>query len=129
MHLKAGQKGNCRQIRDAQVSVINKWAQDRMASDGDKDIVFAGDFNDTLNSSTTKKLGEGTDLHMVTSESAIRDEWSHPVTHRLIDHIGVTTANGGSLEEYIPGTTGVVKEKVSSDHRPVVSSFKDVDND
>lgn len=130
MHLKAGQKGDCKQIRDAQVSVINKWAKDRMAAGEDKDIIFAGDFNDTLNSSTTRKLGEGTDLHMVTSEAAIRDEWSHPVTHRLIDQIGVTTVNGGSLEEYIPGTTGVVRgERVTSDHRPVVASFKDVDND
>jgi len=129
MHLKAGQKPDMKKIREAQVERINDWAQDRMASGGDKDIVFVGDFNDTLNSSTTRKLGEGTSLHMATSEAAARGDWSHPVTKRLIDHVGVTTTGGGSLEEYIPGTTGALRERVPSDHRPVVSSFKDVDND
>ena len=129
MHLKAGQKSKTRGIREAQVEKINEWAQKRMTSGEDKDIIFVGDFNDTLNSKTTKKLGEGTSLHMTTSETAARDEWSHPVTHRLIDQIGVTTKEGGSLEEYIPGTTGTVKDRITSDHRPIVSSFRDVDND
>jgi len=100
-----------------------------MAGGNDKDVIIVGDFNDTLNSSTTRNLGEGKDFHMTTSEAAARNEWSHPVTRRLIDQIGVTTAQGGSLEEYIPGSTGVVREKTTSDHRLVVGSFKDVDND
>jgi len=129
MHLKAGQKSKPRKIREGQVEKINDWAQDRMASGVDKDIIFVGDLNDTLNSKTTKKLGEGKSIHMTTAESAARDEWSHPVTHRLIDHIGVTTGEGGSSEEYIPGTTGAIKDRVTSDHRAIVSSFKDVDND
>jgi len=100
-----------------------------METDPDKDIIVVGDYNDFLQSGTTKKLGAGKTLQMTTSEPESRGEVSHHGHYRsLIDHIGITKGKGAA-EEYIPNTTYVVQGDSNSDHSPVVASFRNVDND
>jgi len=127
MHLKAGGK-KTQHIRLAQAEEVGKWKQDRIAAGGDRDIIMVGDFNSELNSGTTRVFGEGGDTHFTTAETYARKYYTHARSGRVIDHIAVS--EGGALEEYIPGTTGTINDRNrSSDHRMVVGSFRDVDND
>jgi hypothetical protein len=90
-----------------------------------------GDFNDTLNSSTTRKLGEGTDLHMVTSEAAIRDELVPSCNTQAYRSYRSYHGKMEALWKNISPVLQVWYEEKGLHQITglLVASFKDVDND
>jgi len=134
-HLKAMFDPSSVKKRKEQAMEINKWLQNHLKENNDKDVIIVGDFNDFVGSEALNIM-DGNLLHYATSE-APDGFYSNIPYGGIIDHTSVTTVKGGSSEEYIPGTINTVDEHNYknyedrvSDHKPVWFEVRsDIDND
>lgn len=130
LHFKATQSNASRQIRRFQSIILMDWYNAR-PDDADEDVIFLGDWNDYYDSEwlesatstlffTTTTLPEG-------SHSFLGDEFES-----LIDHIAVSRGTGAedefcsvSLFDFDDiGTDEDTFERLASDHRPVIATFR-----
>jgi len=134
-HLKAMFDPKSVKKRKEQAREINKWLQNHLKENNDKDVIIVGDFNDFVGSEALNIM-DGNLLHYATSETP-DGFYSNIPYGGIIDHTSVTTVKGGSSEEYIPGTINTVDEHNYknyedrvSDHKPVWFEVRsDIDND
>ena len=107
IHNKARMDDRGKKIRGGQAKEINKWLKEQANTNPDKDIIVVGDYNDFVNSKTTKTMSSGV-LYMSTAEAAARGEYSNIPHKSLIDQVGITSIEGGAEGEYIKGSAHVM---------------------
>jgi endonuclease/exonuclease/phosphatase family metal-dependent hydrolase len=107
--------------------LLGAWVHDFLRTAPDKDLVVAGDFNDTLGSPALETFAEKSGCRPLTAE--IRREYSNRKYRVLLDHIFVSP----DVAKSRLGSVRVVHlewffspaelEKIS-DHDPVIADFK-----
>lgn len=135
-HLKAMFDPASVEKRKEQAQKVNEWVQNHLKESKDKDVILVGDFNDFVGSEALNILDSGDIVHYVTEE-APEGFYSNIPYGGIIDHGALTTAAGGSEEEYIKGSLRTIDEteykdyqKRVSDHKPVLFEVRsDIDND
>ena len=135
-HLKARFDDKSLKKRKKQAQVLNNWLGNHMKECGDKDVIVVGDFNDFVGSDALNTMGKDNMLHFA-AEEAPDGMYSNIRYKSIIDHGGISSVEGGAMEEYIPGSLDTVDEKdypgytkSVSDHKPIFFEVRsDIDND
>lgn len=133
VHLKARMDRRSKARREAAVRALESWAEDRVYSGADPDLMIAGDWNDMLTVAPRHNvfrpfLDAPNRYRFLTQEVADIGDYSCIPWTSLIDHVLVTTP---LLEAYGDGTTEAVHLEKSvasyvddvSDHRPIRVRF------
>jgi endonuclease/exonuclease/phosphatase family metal-dependent hydrolase len=130
VHFKAGGVGHPRS-KDAKKRLeecrrLGLWVRAFLARSADKDLLIAGDCNDTLGSPALEALARESGCRPLTAE--IRRQYSHRPTRVLLDHLFASpdvieyeqrSVRAVHLETVF---TPAALEKIS-DHDPVAASF------
>lgn len=126
VHQKSGFFEDSKEIRNKQSEMMNRWIDNYLETNTDKDLVVMGDFNDFVGSEALNNISEGGILHYAT-EDLPKGEFTNIPHKGIIDHIGYSAVKGGADEEVKKETIRTIDHrnypgytKWGSDHKPVL---------
>ncbi|RMF81134.1 MAG: hypothetical protein D6737_05920 [Chloroflexi bacterium] len=126
LHLKATQETPSQRIREAQMTLLAQWFDER-PPDADEDVIILGDYNDLLDAAPLQPISEI--FFFATSELPDDAVSFIGAEHRsLIDHIALSPGTGASDEfcsivVFDPAQIDLTEaefQQLASDHLPLV---------
>jgi endonuclease/exonuclease/phosphatase family metal-dependent hydrolase len=133
VHLKAQLDAESEERRREACGLLDAWVSERLAADGEHDIVLVGDWNDEITDGTANNvfqvfLDKPEQYTVLTLPAAEAGQFTYIPFQSFIDHVIVTA---DALDDYGQGTTEVLELERTvpnyaatvSDHRPVRVTF------
>lgn len=133
VHLKAQLDAESQSRRREACGMLDAWVSERLAADGEHDIVLVGDWNDEVTDTGANNvfqvfLDQPEQYTVLTLPEARNGQFTYIPFQSFIDHVIVTA---DALDDYGQGTTEVLELERTvpnyaatvSDHRPVLTTF------